>query len=205
MPPHCPGMATPFSMLQLMNAALISEGEAEIVAENDGSPEWRILSRNWPLIVEAELEDSNLFFTRKQAFLVARVDGRYGYDDAFAVPADALHVRHVWAEDDRGNRDLSIEWSQDGTYVYVCNPAGVWVEYIEVPDTSFWSANFARGVQLKLQSVLLTFREEPQAAQARAAEADMHFQRARTNSSKSRSATEPFRTGRFARARFGRV
>lgn len=192
-------------MLQIMNAALISEGEDEILAENDGSPEWRIMARNWPLIVEAELEDSNLYFTRKQSYLVTRVDGKFGYSDGYLVPAESLHVRSVWAEDENGTRDLSISWSQDGSYVFVDDPAGVWIEYIHAPDTSFWSANFSRGVQLKLQAIILTFREDAGAAQQRAAEADMHFQRARTNSSKSRSPTEPFRKGRFARARFGRV
>ena len=197
-------MSTAFSMLSIMNAALISEGESEIVAENDGSPEWRILSRNWPLIVEAEMEDSNFFFSRQQANLVSRVDGKYGYDDAFAVPGDCLHVRHVWVEDESGTRDMEVEWSQDGSYVYVNDPEGVWIEYIAAPDTSFWSANFARGVQLKLQAVILSFREEPQVAQIRSADAENYFQRARTNSSKGRSVKEPFRTGRFARARFGR-
>lgn len=192
-------------MLQIMNAALISEGEEEIVAENDGSNEWRMLSRNWPLIVEAELEDSNFYFTRQEANLVSRSDGKYGYDDAYAVPADCLHVRHVWIEDEQGTRDLEVSWSQDGTNVYVDHTEGVWIEYISAADTSFWTANFARGVQLKLQAVILTFREEEQAAARRSAEADQHFQRARTNSSKARSATEPFRApGRFARARFGR-
>lgn len=198
-------MATPFSMLDIMNAALISEGEDEIVAENDGSPEWRILARNWPLIVEAELEDGLYFFTRNEANLVSRVDGLFGYEDGYAVPADALHVRRVWIEDDTGTRDLTVDWSQDGTNVYVNYDAGVWVEYISAPDTSFWSANFARGVQLKLQACILTFREEGGLAQQRSAEADSHFQRARTNSSKARSPREPFRSpGRFARARLGR-
>lgn len=191
-------------MLGIMNAALISEGEDEIVAENDGSNEWRILSRNWPLIVEAELEDGNYFFTRQQANLQSRVDGKYGYDDGYAVPAAALHVRHVWIEDDTGTRDLEVEWSQDGSYVYVNSPDGVWIEYVEVADASFWSANFSRGVQLKLQAILLTFREDPGAARDREASAEMAFQRARTNSSKARAPQEPYRTGRFARARFRR-
>ena len=162
-------MATPFSMLDIMNAALISEGEDEIVAENDGSPEWRILARNWPLIVEAELEDGLYFFTRNEANLVSRVDGLFGYEDGYAVPADALHVRRVWIEDNTGTRDLTVDWSQDGTNVYVNYDAGVWIEYISAPDTSFWSANFARGVQLKLQACILTFREEGGLAHARVA------------------------------------
>ena len=68
-------MATSFSMLQIMNAALVAEGFDEALAENDGTVEWRLLSRNWPLIVEAELEDGNYHFTRKQAELLTRADG----------------------------------------------------------------------------------------------------------------------------------
>lgn len=191
-------------MLEIMNAALISEGEEEIVAQNDGSPEWRMLSRNWPLIVEPEIEDSNYFFARREENLQSRVDGKYGYDDAYAVPANALHVRHVWVVDQVGQRDMSVSWSQDGDYVYVNSPDGVWIEYAATTDTSFWTANFARGVQLRLQAVILRFREEEQGARARDADAEGYFQRARTNSSKARSPVEPFRQGRFARARFGR-
>lgn len=197
-------MRTPFSMLEIMNAALISEGEEEIVSENDGSPEWRIMSRNWPLIVEAQMERGNLRFTRQEANLVSRVDGKFGYADGYAVPSDCLHVRRVWIEDAYGTRDLDVEWSQDGSFVYVNQTDGVWVEYLSAADTSFWSANFARGVQLMLQAAILRFREEDRTAQDRQADAEAHFQEARTLSSKERSAKEPFRTGRFARARFGR-
>jgi hypothetical protein len=197
-------MTTAFSMLSIMNAALISEGESEIVAENDGSPEWRMLSRNWPLIVEAELETGNYLFSRQQMNLLSRVAGRFGYADGYAVPADALHVRRVWIEDADGTRNLDVDWSQDGTYVYVNKDDGVWIEYLATPDPSFWSANFSLGVQRKLQAVILRFREEPQAAQNRDVDAENHFQAARTNSSKGRAPREPFRTSRFARARFGR-
>lgn len=196
-------MATTFQMLQIMNAALVAEGFDEVLAANDGTVEWRLLSRNWPLIVEAELEDGNYHFTRKQAQLLTRADGKFGFEDAYLVPADALHVRRLWTEDDQGVRDMSVEWAQDGTYVYVDDTEGVWVEYAEAADPSLWSANFARGVQLKLQAILLTFREERSAAQAMDAQAEVHFQRARTNSSRGRSLEQPYRRSRYAEARFG--
>lgn len=197
-------MATSFQMLMIMNAALVAEGFDEALAENDGTVEWRLLSRNWPLIVEAELEDGNYQFTRQQAQLLTRTDGKFGFDDAYLVPLDALHVRRLWTEDDQGARDVSVEWAQDGSYVYVNEPSGVWIEYVEVADSSLWSANFARGVQLKMQAILLTFREERSAAQAMDAQAEVHFQRARTNSSRGRSTSQPFRRSRYAEARFGR-
>lgn len=196
-------MATTFQMLQLMNAALVAEGFDEVLAENDGTVEWRLLSRNWPGIVEAELEDSNLHFARKQAELLTRADGKFGFPDAYMVPADALHVRRLWTEDEQGVRDLSLEWAQDGTYVYVDEAEGVFIEYSEAADTDFWSANFARGVQFKLQAILLTFREDRSAARDAEAQAEQYFQRARTNSSRGRSATQPYRRSRYAQARFG--
>lgn len=184
-----------------MNAALLAEGEDEIVAENDGSNEWRLLSKQWPLIVEAEMEDSNLFFTRQQVQLLSRTDGKFGFEDAYAVPAAALHVRRVWivVNDTRSE----LDWAQDGTNVYVDEDEGVWIEYIEAADVSFWGANFSRGVEMKLRAAILSFREDPRSAD-REQQAEVHFQRARTNSSKARSPTEPYRTGRFARARFRR-
>lgn len=196
-------MATQFSMLEIMNAALISEGFDEIVSENDGTNEWRLLSRNWSSIVEAELEDGLFFFTRRQEFLVGRQEGRFGFPDAYLVPAAALHVRRAWTEDDQGNREM-IEWAQDGERVYADAAEGVFIEYIEAADPSFWSANFSRGVQMRLQAALLRFKEEHSAASSMDQQAEIYFQRARTNSSKARSATEPFKQSRFARARFGR-
>ena len=102
-----------------------------------------------------------------------------------------------------GVRDTSIEWAQDGTSVYVNETGGVWIEYVEVADPSLWSANFARGVQMKLQAILLTFREDRGSATQMEAQAETYFQRARTNSSRGRSATEPYKMSRYAKARFG--
>lgn len=196
-------MATEFSMLQIMNAALISEGLDEIVSENDGSDEWRLLARNWPMIVEAELEDGAYHFTKTTTFLQSRQDGGYGYDDAYLVPLEALHVRRLWIEPDTGGRYFP-DWVQDGTKVYVTEPDGVWIEYVSASAEHLWTANFARGVQLKLQAVILNFREERSAAVAMEQQAEMAFQRARTSSSKSRSPTEPYKPSRFAIARFRR-
>ncbi len=196
-------MATEFSMLQIMNAALISEGLDELVSENDGSDEWRLLSRNWPLVVEAELEDGAYHFTKTTVLLNSRQDGSYGYPDAYVVPLAALHVRRLWVEDEDGVRTFP-DWVQDGTKVHVDAADGVWIEYVAAVDADLWSANFARGVQLKLQAVILNFREERSAAAVLEQQAEMAFQRARTSSSKSRSPQPPYKPSRFAIARFTR-
>ena len=196
-------MATKFSMLQLMNAALTAQGLDE-VSVNDGSNEFNVLSRNWPLIVESELEDGNYFFTRKQAFLQTRSEGSFGYDDAYLTPSAAIHIRELWTQDTGGER-VFIDWRQDGSKVHVDETDGVYVEYIDVAGADIWTANFSRGVQLKLEAVILrALKEEYSDARAMEELAEVHFQRARTSSSKSRSPTDPYTEGRVAAARFGR-
>lgn len=191
-------------MIELMNAALISQGFETIVSENDGSDEYRLLSQNWPLIVERELEKGLYSFTKRQEVLNQRIAGKYGFADGYRVPDAALHVRRLWSEDADGVRDIGLDWVQDGQNVYVNFADGVVIEYVEAADPAMWTATFSAGVKARLEAVLCRFREEPRNGEAMDQQAEAMFQDARTNSSKSRSATEPFRRGRFATARFTR-
>jgi hypothetical protein len=200
-----PGMATSFSMLQIMNAALAVQGYDEIVADNDGSDEWQLLSRQWPLIVEAELEAGNYHFTRNEAFLNQRQDGLFGFEDAYLVPLDAMHVRRLWTVNEREERETDVPWGQDGTRVHVTEPEGVYIEYLVAADPSLWGANFCLAVNMKLQAILLRNKEDYGAADRMDLDAEQKFQIARTTSSKARSATEPYKTGRIAQARFRRA
>jgi hypothetical protein len=195
---------TGFTMISIMNAALITQGFSDAVSENDGSDEYRLLSRNWASIVEGELEDGLYSFTKDQTELLTRSDGRFGYDDAYLVPATAIHVRRLWTEDEAGERDMTVDWVQDGSKVYVNAPDGVFIEFVTVADPSLWSANFARGVQMKLEACLLRSREAYRDADGMDAAAMQYFDRARKNSSRSRSAQPAYKPGRIARARFTR-
>ena len=196
-------MSTSFSMLQIMNAALAVQGYDEIVTDNDGSDEWRLLSRQWPFIVEAELEAGNYHFTRKQAFLDQRQDGLFGFEDAYLVPLEAMHVRRLWTEEN-GERNTDVPWGQDGTRVHVTEPEGVFVEYLIAADPDLWGANFSLGVNMKLQAILLRNKEDYAAAERMDMAAEQKFQLARTTSSRSRAATDPFQRSRLAQARFRR-
>lgn len=190
-------------MLSIMNAALLAQGFQEVASENDGTEEFLALSRNWPAIVESELEDSRLYFTKEEARLQTRAEGKFGYDDAFMVPAAALHVRNCWVVAADGTR-YSPEWVQDGTYVHLNNAAGCTIEYVASAPENLWSANFVRGVQMKLEAVLLRISGEPGDAREMEQQAEVHFQRARTNSSKAKSPRQMIRSSRIANARFGR-
>lgn len=192
-------------MLQIMNAALASQGLDMVASESDGTPEYNVLSRNWPSIVEAELEDGAYSFTKKQALLESRQEGKFGFVDSYITPAAAIHVRRVWTLAADGVTRYLEEWVQDGTNVHVDEASGIYIEYVEVADPTLWGANFVRGVQMKLEAALLrAVKEEMGEAVQMEQGAEYYFQRARTISSKSRSATEPYRSNRFKDARFGR-
>lgn len=199
------GMATQFSMLGIMNAALVERGWDEIVSESDGTPEFRLLSRNWPLIVESELEDGAYEFTRKEATLATRIAGKFGFDDGYTLPAAALHVRNLWTLTDTGERCF-VDWGQDGTAVYLDSTTGCTVEYAEAADPSFWSANFSRGVQMKLAAAIARGLDgEAGEAERLEAAAEAQFQRARTLASKSRAARPTLRReSTIAASRFQR-
>lgn len=199
-----PRMATQFSKLKIINAALLSQGQEPLQALNDGSLEWRMLSENWPGIVESELEIGNYHFTRKEAANQSRVDGKFGFDDGYLIPAEALHVRNVMWEDSLGVR-RALDWAQDDSYAYCDYASGVILEYTVCSDEALWSANFSRGVQLMLEAVFLKAIEERAAARDMEAMAQISFQMARTHSSRQKSKGNFHREGgTFIDARRGR-
>lgn len=195
-------MATQFSMLQIMNAALISQGQDEIVSSGDGSVEWRLLSRNWPLIVEAELEDGNYHFAKREEHLLSRVAGKFGYDDGYMIPNDALHVRNVWSLTTDGFR-VSLDWVSDGNFIYVDETDGIYCETVVTEEPDLWTPNFCRGVQFKLEAVILrAFKEEGAEAMRAEQMGESHFERARTRSTQQRRAQPAYQPGPIALARF---
>lgn len=196
-------MATEFSMLGIMNAALLAQGFQEVASENDGTEEFLALARNWPGIVESELEEGRYNFTRNEATLLTRVDGKFGFDDGYLLPGSTLHVRKVWLLDATGER-CEARWVQDDRYVYLDSEDGCIIETIISKTPDLWSANFVQGVQRKLEAILLRINGENSSARDMEQQAEVYFQRARTNSSKSRSAEPVVKVSRIARARFGR-
>ncbi|MDR9393987.1 MAG: hypothetical protein RI571_06620 [Roseovarius sp.] len=197
-------MATQFSMLGIMNAALTERGWDEIVSLNDGTPEFRLMQRQWPRIVEAELEDGNYQFSRQETTLTALTPGRYGFDNSFQLPASALHVRHVWFVTN-SVRTTCDHWSMDDDGLYATLPTGAdcVIEYINCPDPAAWSARFAAGVQYKLEAALLRGLEgDAREASEMDGAGEIEFQKARTKSSQSKSSDPITRQGGLAGARF---
>lgn len=181
-----PRMATTFSMLSTINAALLAQGQNP-VTENDGSIEWRMLSANWPFIVESELEAGNFHFTREEATVTTYTTGKFGFTYAYAVPAGALYVRNVWEEYSDGTQ-WEVDWTQNSTSVHTDAGAGVVIEYIVVPEPTAFPANFVTGIKMVLEAhILRALKEEYSEAERFEEKAMFYLQRARTKSSSSRS------------------
>ncbi|GIT90146.1 hypothetical protein JANAI62_03710 [Jannaschia pagri] len=193
-------------MLQIMNAALLAQGQHEILSEGEGSDEYRVLVRSWPRVVEAELEDGNYHFTRETTVVLARQAGAYGFTYGYSVPAGALHVRDVYPVGQPVDQRRPIDWLQDGRNVYAEESNGVSMEITYAPGPDEWSATFTQGIQKRLEAIILrSLKEEYGAADRADQTAEMFLQRARTSSSKSRTAKPMFRSpGRLMSARRGR-
>ncbi len=194
-------MATQFSMLGIINAALLAQGQDQ-VSENDGSHEWLILSQNWPSIVEAELEDGNYHFTRRQDTLTTPIAGKFGFKYGYQISLDVLHVRRIWIEDSLGDR-TEPDWTQDGSAVYLDDNVNLIIaEVLVSSEPDLWKANFVRGVQMKMEAVILrAVKEEFSEAGAMEQQAEVYFQRARVSSTRSKSPHTPYRKGPIAKAR----
>lgn len=191
------------SMIQIINAALLAEGQ-EVVYENDGSDEWRVLSSNWPLIVEAALEDGNFHFTMDEQMLQTRTSGLFGFDDAYLIPYGALHVRNVW--EIRGEDRFEIPWVQSATHVHVNCPSGVMIQFAKATTSDIWSPTFTRAIQMFLEALILrSLKEEKSEARAREADAWDMLSTARTRSASKKTPGPPVKgEGKLARRRFRR-
>ena len=172
-------------MLSTINAALLAQGQVP-VTENDGSVEWRVLSSNWPFIVESELEAGNFHFTREEATVTTYTTGKFGFDYAYAVPPGALYVRNVWEE--VGGLRTEVDWTQNSTSVHTDADEGIVIEYIVVPEPTDYPANFITGVKKMLEAhILRALKEEYAEADRFEEKAMFYLQRSRTKSSSSRS------------------
>jgi hypothetical protein len=200
-------MSTTFSRLQIINAALLAQGQTELAAESDGSLEWRTLAAQWPFIVEGELEDGGYAHQFVEQHVPSCCDkGRFGFENRYWLPSQALHVRRVFTEAEEGQRTYLDEWYQDSNGLNVNATDGIWVEFVEAVDPEEFSPNFARGIQKKLEvHIARAMKEEHQLGDRLEQEAQMYLQRARTSSANKSGPKRLFREDSiFSKARFRR-
>jgi hypothetical protein len=194
-------MPSSFTTLSIMNTALTQFGLDEIVSMEDGTAEFTLMSRAWPMIVEGELERGRYHFAKEEAELLSRVPGKFGFHDGYLVPNEALHVRRVWTADQADS--TQVAWVQDQSAVYLNAPDGIMAELIIAPETHVFSALFCEGVAHRLRAALYRAVEDNAGAREAEGMARIAFDDARANASRSRQSTDAFRLGTIATARFG--
>jgi hypothetical protein len=200
-------MGTTFSRLQIINAALLSQGQTELAAEDDGSLEWRTLAANWVQVVESELQDGEYAHSIVEIELPSRLAaGKFGYADQYRVPSTVLHVRGAFTEDASGNQIQIADWYQGWETINVNSASGIWIDAVEDLQEDQFSPLFVMGIQLKMEAIILrAIKEEVSQAREMEQMAEEKLQRARTSSSKSKSPRPFFNpSSRFTRARFSR-
>lgn len=200
---------TTFTRLNIINAALLNQGQTELAAENDGSLEWRTLAAQWAMIVEGEMEDAAMAHQIVEEEIATRDgSGSFGYTSAYATPVDALHVRRVfeWDGVEGSVRTYHDDWYQDAFSIHVNADTGIWAEFVEVVEPTDFGPNFARGIQKKLEAVIArAIKEEHPLADRLEQEAEYFLQRARTSASAGKGVKPLFRpSSKFTEARFQR-
>lgn len=192
------------SKTTIFNAALSRTGNTS-VAEGDGSFIWQALEANYDEIVRDAFESQEYPFGKARKTLTSRATGRFGYDDAYTMPNNVVHVTQVYLNERRAS-DLGESWEIDAETNELMIDASsrtVEIEYIKVGLEHTWSAAFARAIQMRLEAVIKDVVEEVEEAGARDSEADFQMLKAGIKASKNRSKARVKRGGRLVRAHHG--
>lgn len=193
------------SKITIFNAALTRTGNST-TTEGAGSAVWQALESNYDEIVRAAFEGQEFPFGKSRVALTSRSDGRFGYDDAFVMPIEIIHVTDVFLNK-RRTADLEEAWEIDAsTRELMINAASrsVEVEGIKVGMEYTWSGKFTLAVQRKLEAVIKDVLEEVEESAAKDSEGDYQLLQAGVKASKSRSRRRFRDGGRLTSAHSGR-
>ena len=180
----------------IFNAALLKCGRED--TETGGSGDlWRAMDSNYDEIVRAAFEDGdgNLPFGRQREALTSRSASEYDFDDAYELPDGCLQVVEVYF-DDYSASDLEERWETDGESIHLdASSRAIEIEYVKAGQESKWSANFALGIQRRLEAVIYGFLEEYDDAELRDQQADVFFMKSGIKASKNRSQRRVWKRG----------
>ena len=195
------------SKTTIFNAALLRTGNSA-VTEGDGSPVWQALDANYDEIVRAAFEKGEYPFGKSRTTLTSRSAGTFGYDDAYSMPSDVIHVSRVFLNtydtDDTGARwDVNAETNE---LLVDAGSQTVEIEYFKVGQEHTWSAAFTDGVMSKLRAVIKDVQEESSEAAQLDSDGDYLFLQAGVKAGKNRSQRRVWKKhgGRLVRAHRGR-
>lgn len=194
------------SKTTIFNAALVRTGHSE---DQNGSALWEALDANYDEIVRGAFEDGDGVypFGKARVSLTSRTSGTLGYEDAYALPSDVIHIIEVYLNG-YAAADLLEDWEIDGVNNRLevdAKQRPVEIEYVKEGLEYRWSARFALGVQRRLEAVIKDVLEETEEAAMKEQEADLQFMKGSVKASKNRSQRRVAKKygGRLTRARRG--
>lgn len=186
-----------FTKLGVINDCLVLTGENSVNVENDGSPEWRVCSAAYDQAVPEFLEQHDWKFATAIATL-SRVGASpdKDFDDAYAKPANCLHVIWVRVNDlpPRPKQGSPAEWKVVADQILLNASGGTLVvkcKYVQNVGESTFRSMFVAGVKWIVKSgIYRGLRRDEREAGMCEQKAEAAFQRASTRSDQE----EPKRT-----------
>lgn len=116
-------MVWPLDKLTLINQVLAITGNEQVSVVDDGSEMWTVGSAAWEAALEALFEEHDWnFLTNVQVLQRAGTSADPVYNDAYAKPADCMHVIWVRLAMSIGN-DAQVQWQILNNQI-VLNAAG---------------------------------------------------------------------------------
>ena len=186
------------SKLTVMNQALSASGQpGKEITEASNDPEFALMERHYNEIVAEAFEAGVFHFGKVRYAATTRSAGDFGFDDAWLLPEDVLHITQVFVNE----RDIE-DWERNGQYLYIDATEKVVVEYIGTNKESTWSPSFTKGIVGRLEALLRrSINEEFEEAANTDQAASFQLQMAGTQSSKQRGPRRAFRKGFLMRSR----
>lgn len=186
------------SRLTIMNMALSASGQpGKEVTEASTGPEYALMDRWYAEIVASVFEDGDFHFGKRRYTLTTRSAGDFGFDDAWLLPSDVLHIIEVYV-----SGYATEDWERNGDYLYIDAESGVAIEYIVAGQEDKWTAKAAIAVATALEALLRrSVNEEYEEARDTEQRANFLAQIAGTHSSKQRGRRRGFQKGFLLRSR----
>ena len=181
-----------------MNQALSASGQpGKEITEASTGPEFALMDRWYDEIVRDAFESGDFHFGKTRLDLTTRSAGDFGFDDAWLLPNDILHIIKVFV-----NKYDTEDWERNGKYLYINASSLVAVEYVKSGQEDRWTAAFAKGIVGELEALLRrSINEEYEEGRDTAQMAKFQLQIAGTQSSKQRGQRRPFRKGFLMKSR----
>lgn len=146
------------SKLEIINECLLITGQNVVAVADNGQPEWNASSAGYEMGLQRLLDEHDWKFAKQAAFVTERSDsGDPKYVDAYAKPADAMHIVRVtdqYGADVGGHRVM-------GNSIWVNNTEGIRVEYIADLEPNHFPGLFLTALKYFIFAAIYRWKQSP--------------------------------------------